>query len=83
MVAASVGSVGDPWPVAAVVSALMVSNVMVVAGGGPGGRPGWDPEASPVDIGGLVGPGAVVRIRPFRRLWLVLGLSALGDWLGL
>lgn len=26
---------------------------------------------------------ALVRIRPFRRLWLVLGLSALGDWLGL
>lgn len=22
-------------------------------------------------------------VRPFRRLWLVLGLSALGDWLGL
>jgi hypothetical protein len=26
---------------------------------------------------------AVLRIRPFRRLWLVLGLSSLGDWLGL
>lgn len=26
---------------------------------------------------------AVLRIRPFRRLWLVLGLSATGDWLGL
>lgn len=25
----------------------------------------------------------VVRLRPFRRLWLVFGLSALGDWLGL
>jgi dTMP kinase len=24
---------------------------------------------------------ALLRIRPFRRLWLVLGLSALGDWL--
>jgi dTMP kinase len=24
-----------------------------------------------------------MRIRPFRRLWLVLGLSSLGDWLGL
>jgi MFS family permease len=32
---------------------------------------------------GLGGLSAVVRIRPFRRLWLVLGLSALGDWLGL
>ncbi|NJC63722.1 dTMP kinase [Planosporangium flavigriseum] len=25
----------------------------------------------------------MVRIRPFRRLWAVLGLSSLGDWLGL
>jgi dTMP kinase len=33
--------------------------------------------------GTLAGLSAVVRIRPFRRLWLVLGLSALGDWLGL
>jgi dTMP kinase len=26
---------------------------------------------------------AAVSIRPFRRLWLVLALSSLGDWLGL
>jgi dTMP kinase len=26
---------------------------------------------------------AVLRVKPFRRLWLVLGLSSLGDWLGL
>jgi len=25
----------------------------------------------------------VVHLRPFRRLWLVFGLSSLGDWLGL
>ncbi|GAA3348175.1 hypothetical protein GCM10020358_65630 [Amorphoplanes nipponensis] len=25
----------------------------------------------------------VVQLRPFRRLWLVFGLSSLGDWLGL
>lgn len=25
----------------------------------------------------------VVRLQPFRRLWLVFGLSSLGDWLGL
>lgn len=31
----------------------------------------------------IVAVEAVVRIRAFRRLWLVLGLSALGDWLGL
>jgi dTMP kinase len=27
--------------------------------------------------------GAVLRIRPFRRLWLALGLSSFGDWMGL
>ncbi|HZM84640.1 MAG TPA: dTMP kinase [Candidatus Limnocylindrales bacterium] len=27
--------------------------------------------------------GAILRIRPFRRLWLVLGAASLGDWLGL
>jgi len=27
--------------------------------------------------------GAVLRIRAFRRLWFGLGLSSLGDWLGL
>jgi dTMP kinase len=26
---------------------------------------------------------SVLRIRPFRRLWLVLGAASLGDWLGL
>src|SRR5262245_12317112 len=30
-----------------------------------------------------MGGTAILRIRPFRRLWLVLGLSALGDSLGL
>ncbi len=28
-------------------------------------------------------PGNVLRIRAFRRLWIGLGLSSLGDWLGL
>ena len=27
--------------------------------------------------------GAVLRIRDFRRLWIGLGLSSLGDWMGL
>ncbi|NUR32069.1 MAG: dTMP kinase [Catenulispora sp.] len=27
--------------------------------------------------------GSILRIRPFRRLWIVLGAAALGDWLGL
>ncbi|MBC7638865.1 MAG: hypothetical protein H7231_03665, partial [Rhodoferax sp.] len=26
---------------------------------------------------------AVLAITPFRRLWLALGLSSFGDWLGL
>ncbi|HEX5598187.1 MAG TPA: dTMP kinase, partial [Micromonosporaceae bacterium] len=26
---------------------------------------------------------SVLRIRPFRRLWLVLSAASLGDWLGL
>src|SRR3954453_21838556 len=26
---------------------------------------------------------AVLAITPFRRLWMALGLSSLGDWLGL
>ena len=26
---------------------------------------------------------SVLRIRPFRRLWIVLGVASLGDWLGL
>jgi dTMP kinase len=28
-------------------------------------------------------PGSVLRITSFRRLWIGLGLSSLGDWLGL
>ena len=34
-------------------------------------------------VSGVAQIRAVLRIRPFRRLWLVLGLSSLGDWLGL
>ncbi len=36
-----------------------------------------------VDLSGFDEIRAVLRLRAFRRLWLVLGLSALGDWLGL
>ena len=40
------------------------------------------------DRRGLAGTGArgvadALRIQPFRRLWLVLSLSSVGDWLGL
>jgi dTMP kinase len=37
----------------------------------------------PSDLSGFSGVKAALRIRPFRRLWAVLGLSSLGDWLGL
>jgi dTMP kinase len=37
-------------------------------------------QADPSDINAL---RAILRIRPFRRLWLVLGVASLGDWLGL
>jgi dTMP kinase len=36
-----------------------------------------------VDLSGIAELKAILRIRAFRRLWAVLGLSSLGDWLGL
>src|SRR5437899_3206617 len=41
------------------------------------------PDAYAEPLSGMDQIRAVVRIEPFRRLWLVLGLSSLGDWLGL
>jgi dTMP kinase len=41
------------------------------------------PPANQVDLSGTAELKAILRIRPFRRLWAVLGLSSLGDWLGL
>lgn len=40
-------------------------------------------DVASVDLTGGAELAAILRIRPFRRLWMVLGLSALGDWLGL
>ncbi|GIJ74627.1 dTMP kinase [Virgisporangium ochraceum] len=34
-------------------------------------------------LNGIAELKTILRIRAFRRLWVVLGLSALGDWLGL
>ncbi|GAA4909063.1 dTMP kinase [Stackebrandtia albiflava] len=34
-------------------------------------------------MAGVADLKAILRIRPFRRLWTVLGLTATGDWLGL
>jgi dTMP kinase len=43
---------------------------------------GGVPRSVP-DTTGLGALKAVLRVRAFRRLWAVLGLSSLGDWLGL
>jgi dTMP kinase len=37
----------------------------------------------PVDLSGAAALRSVLRIRPFRRLWIVLGVASLGDWIGL
>ncbi len=47
-------------------------------------RGGGAPQPSAqVDLSGFKALRSVMRIRPFRRLWIVLGVAALGDWLGL
>ncbi|AEV81391.1 thymidylate kinase [Actinoplanes sp. SE50] len=40
-------------------------------------------ETAPVDLTGAAALRSVLRIRPFRRLWLVLGAASFGDWIGL
>jgi dTMP kinase len=39
--------------------------------------------AAQVSLSGFKALKSVLRIRPFRRLWIVLGVASLGDWLGL
>ncbi|MGH8881839.1 MAG: MFS transporter, partial [Stackebrandtia sp.] len=34
-------------------------------------------------MSGVTDLKAIMRIRPFRRLWVTFGLSAVGDWLGI
>jgi dTMP kinase len=41
------------------------------------------PSTGAVDGGGVQALRSVLRRRPFRRLWIVLGVAAYGDWLGL
>jgi dTMP kinase len=36
-----------------------------------------------VDLSGFKAAGSVLRVRPFRRLWGVLSVAALADWVGL
>jgi dTMP kinase len=38
---------------------------------------------APVDLSGVSGLRSVLRVRGFRRLWIVLGVASLGDWIGL
>ncbi|TWH67958.1 thymidylate kinase [Micromonospora olivasterospora] len=42
-----------------------------------------DAPAAAADRSGAAAIRSVLRIRPFRRLWLVLGAASFGDWLGL
>ncbi len=49
--------------------------------GGPPGPPG--PSAGQADLTGYSAIRSVLRIRPFRRLWIVLGAASFGDWFGL
>ncbi|MDG4821418.1 MFS transporter [Asanoa sp. WMMD1127] len=46
-------------------------------------RVGETQKSGTVQGSGLAEIVDALRVRPFRRLFLVLGLSALGDWLGL
>src|SRR6185369_9373451 len=39
--------------------------------------------AAQADPTGLAPLRSILKIRAFRRLWLVLGVASLGDWLGL
>jgi dTMP kinase len=40
-------------------------------------------EPGPVDLSGVAALRYVLRVRGFRRLWMVLGVASLGDWIGL
>ncbi len=45
--------------------------------------PATSSSAAQVDRTGYQALRSVLRIRPFRRLWIVLGVASFGDWLGL
>ncbi|WP_173041072.1 dTMP kinase [Phytohabitans flavus] len=54
--------------------------------GSDSGRAGASTRSSStaqVELSGFQALRSVLRIRPFRRLWVVTGVAALGDWLGL
>src|SRR5262245_2895481 len=45
--------------------------------------PGGSGAPGEVVLSGFAELKATLSIRPFRRLWIVLGVASLGDWLGL
>ncbi|MEU8048735.1 dTMP kinase [Micromonospora haikouensis] len=52
--------------------------------GRTGTQAGTQPAGTqPADRSGAAAIRSVLRIRPFRRLWIVLGAASFGDWLGL
>lgn len=55
------------------------------SGTGASGLPELPTPATeaPADVSGVAALRSTLAIRAFRRLWLVLGLSSLGDWVGL
>jgi dTMP kinase len=40
-------------------------------------------DPGPVDLSGVAALRSVLRLRGFRRLWLVLSAASFGDWIGL
>jgi len=48
-----------------------------------GGEPAGSSGGDATDSSGGSSLKGLLQVRAFRRLWLVLGLSSLGDWLGL
>lgn len=51
--------------------------------GDQSGNAAKQPNGGQVDPSGYAAIRSVLRIRPFRRLWIVLGAASFGDWLGL
>ena len=49
----------------------------------PAGHAAPTSPCGQVDLSGYAALRSVLRIRPFRRLWIVLGVASFGDWLGL
>ncbi|GAB2929408.1 dTMP kinase [Micromonospora polyrhachis] len=63
--------------------AAIDTNQSGAAGGKTPGAAPSTPPAAQVDLTGYQALRSVLRIRPFRRLWLVLGAASFGDWFGL